>query len=207
MTATAPALCARETRAIYRASQILERLWADKSAAPQLGSPDTAQRFFRLRLATLPREYALAALLDSRNRLLAVETLHMGTAINCEVHPREVARAALLHNAVSVILAHNHPSGDPTPSRADIIVTERIADALRLIDVRLQDHIIVGLAGTVSMRETNCMSHADMRYDAWLEQRLEKRRAADAHAAATRAMKAAKKAAGKAAKAGAEAVA
>jgi DNA repair protein RadC len=82
--------------------------------------------------------------LDNQHRVLAFERLFYGTINQAAVHPREVIKAVLRHNAAAVILAHNHPSGIAEPSRADQELTVRLRDALGLIDVRLLDHIIVG---------------------------------------------------------------
>ena len=76
-----------------------------------------------------------------------------GTIDGASVHPREVVKRALQHNAAVVILAHNHPSGMPEPSRADIALTRRLVDALALVDVRVLDHIVVGGVETVSFAE------------------------------------------------------
>jgi len=82
--------------------------------------------------------------MDNRNRLICVENLFRGTIDGASVHPREVVKAALQQNAAAVILFHNHPSGVATPSQADQIITDRLKDALALIDVRVLDHLIVG---------------------------------------------------------------
>jgi DNA repair protein RadC len=82
--------------------------------------------------------------LDSRHRILAFETLFRGTIDGASVHPREVVKAALHHGAAACILAHDHPSGDSSPSEADKRITARLREALALVDVRVLDHIIVG---------------------------------------------------------------
>jgi DNA repair protein RadC len=84
--------------------------------------------------------------LDNRHRLIAVEKLFRGTIASASVHPREVAKAALMQNAPAVVLFHNHPSGFTEPSAADELITRRLKEALALIDVRVLDHLIV--AGT-----------------------------------------------------------
>ena len=82
--------------------------------------------------------------LDNRHRVIAFEELFTGTIDGTSVHPREVVRTALFHNAAAVILAHNHPSGVAEPSQADEQITRRLKDALALVDVRTLDHIIIG---------------------------------------------------------------
>lgn len=82
--------------------------------------------------------------MDSRHYIFACEEMFNGTIDGASMYPREVVKAALKHNASAVILAHNHPGGDPEPSQVDIQITRRLKDALQLIDVRILDHIIVG---------------------------------------------------------------
>ncbi|HAF5790825.1 TPA: DNA repair protein RadC, partial [Salmonella enterica] len=91
--------------------------------------------------------------LNNQHRLLAHETLFTGTVNRTEVHPREVLKRALHFNAAAVILAHNHPSGDPAPSPEDRTITERLVQALNLVDIRLLDHLVVGGMEIVSFAE------------------------------------------------------
>ncbi len=91
--------------------------------------------------------------LDNRHRVIAYEELFYGTIDGASVHPREIVRKALEHNAAAVILAHNHPSGIAEPSTADERLTSRVREALGLIDVRVLDHIIVGGDTTYSFAE------------------------------------------------------
>ena len=113
--------------------------------------PLTARHFFRDRLAGYEREVFAVVFLDTRHRLIDYAEMFLGTIDSAEVHPREVARLALRHNASAVIVAHNHPSGATDPSAADRTVTARLKQALSLVDVRLLDHIVVGGSETVSM--------------------------------------------------------
>ena len=92
-----------------------------------------------------------AAMLDTRHRLISYVELFYGSIDGAEVHPRELVKQALRSNAAAVIVAHNHPSGDVTPSSADRAVTERLKQALRLVDIRLLDHVIVGGRDIASM--------------------------------------------------------
>lgn len=93
------------------------------------------------------------AFLDTKHRLITAERLFLGTINTAEVHPREVVKRALHHNAAAVILAHNHPSGDPTPSAADKALTNTLRSALRLVDITLLDHVVVGSGAAVSFVE------------------------------------------------------
>ena len=95
--------------------------------------------------------------LDNRHRILAVEELFFGTIDGASVHPREVVRECLKHNAASVIFVHNHPSGVAEPSQADERITRRLKDALHLIDVRVLDHFVVGTDALVSMAESGLL--------------------------------------------------
>ena len=107
--------------------------------------------FTRDKLAALEREVFAVMFLDTRHRLIAYAEVFLGTIDGAEVHPREVVRQALRHNAAALIVAHNHPSGVAEPSAADRAVTARLKQALALVDIRLLDHIIVGGNTGVSM--------------------------------------------------------
>ena len=99
--------------------------------------------FFQLRLARLEHEIFAVLWLDNKHRVLAFEELFRGSIDNAAVYPREVVKSALRHNAAACILCHNHPSGVNNPSPADKTITERVREALNLIEVRTLDHIIV----------------------------------------------------------------
>jgi DNA repair protein RadC len=116
-----------------------------------LADPQAAGRYFSQRLRGLPHEVFAALFLDTRHRTLAFEELFRGTVDGAEVHPRVVVRRALAHNAVAVIVGHNHPSGSAEPSAADRAVTTRLKQALALVDIRLLDHFVVGDGPAVSL--------------------------------------------------------
>jgi len=113
--------------------------------------PHAAGRYFALKLRAQPREVFAALFLDTRHRALAYEELFSGSVDSSEVHPREVVRRALAHNAAALIVAHNHPSGNPEPSAADRAVTARVKQALALVDVRLLDHFVIADGPPVSL--------------------------------------------------------
>jgi DNA repair protein RadC len=113
--------------------------------------PGAAGRYFALKLRAQPREVFAALFLDTRHRALAYEELFSGSVDSSEVHPREVVRRALAHNAAALIVAHNHPSGNPEPSAADRAVTARLKQALALVDVRLLDHFVIADGPPVSL--------------------------------------------------------
>ncbi|HST45692.1 MAG TPA: DNA repair protein RadC [Luteimonas sp.] len=116
-----------------------------------LTDPQAAGRYFGQRLRGQPSEVFAALFLDTRHRSLAFEELFRGTVDGAEVHPREVVRRALAHNAAAVIVGHNHPSGSTEPSAADRAVTARLKQALQLVDVRLLDHFVIGDGAPVSL--------------------------------------------------------
>lgn len=126
-------------------------LAADLERGTMLTDPAAAGRYFTQRLRTRPQEVFAALFLDTRHRALAFEELFSGTLDSAEIHPREVVRRALAHNAAAVIVAHNHPSGCPEPSAADRAITARLREALELVQVRLLDHFVVGDGRPVSL--------------------------------------------------------
>ena len=118
-----------------------------------LTSPAQTARFLQLRLRRREREVFAVIFLDSQHRVIEYEELFFGTIDGTSVHPREVVRAALRHNAAAVIVAHNHPSGVAEPSQADVRITERLRSALGLVDVRLLDHLVIGDSEIASLAE------------------------------------------------------
>lgn len=110
----------------------------------EVSDPSEAGRILRMRLAHLPHEVFCVIFLDTRHRILSIEDLFHGTIDGCEVHPRVIAKRALELNAAAVILGHQHPSGNPTPSAADRAVTVQIKQALALLDIRVLDHFVIG---------------------------------------------------------------
>ena len=133
-----------EDKIISAALQILERRITYQVDKPIIQSPDESKNYVKLQLAARPYEVFACLFLDSRHRVIAFKELFRGTIDGCSVHPREVVKTALAHNAAAVILAHNHPSGNAEPSQADRRITDRLRDALALVDVRVLDHLVVG---------------------------------------------------------------
>jgi DNA repair protein RadC len=116
-----------------------------------VGNPEDASDFLRMRLGGLLHEEFHVLWLDNRHRILDCQKLFTGTVDGASVHPREVVRAALTTNACAVIFAHNHPSGVAEPSAADRAITRELTEALRMVGVRVLDHIVVGAGSCVSM--------------------------------------------------------
>jgi len=118
-----------------------------------IGNPMDASNFLRMRLGVLLHEEFHVLWLDNRHRILDCQKLFTSTVDGASVHPREVVRAALNINASAAVLAHNHPSGVAEPSAADRSITRELSEALRLVGVRILDHIVVGAGSCVSMAE------------------------------------------------------
>lgn len=125
---------------------------------PALDHPQAVRDYLRLWLGGERREVFGVLFLDTHHRLLRAETLFFGTIDQTAVHPREVVKRSLALNAATVIVAHNHPSGAPEPSLADVQLTERLSAALALVDIRLVDHFVVTQARTVSLAERGLIS-------------------------------------------------
>jgi DNA repair protein RadC len=113
--------------------------------------------YVKLALANQPREQFRVLFLDKKNQLIADEVQNHGTVDHAPVYPREVMRRALELSASNVILVHNHPSGDPTPSHADIDMTRQIIEAGRTLRVGVHDHLVVGREGVASFRSLGLM--------------------------------------------------
>ena len=101
----------------------------------------------------LKREVFRVALLDAQNGLLKDVVISEGTLSASLVHPREVFKPAILESAASIILLHNHPSGDPTPSREDVRLTRQLVECSKLLDLRIHDHVIIGRERFISMAQ------------------------------------------------------
>ena len=148
-------LLAREDRARVHALLDLHLRWMEAHLRRDgpLTSPEETRRYLTARLRAHPCEVFACLFLDNRHRVIAFEELFRGTVDGVSVHPREVVRCALCHNAAAVILCHNHPSGEPEPSHADRILTDRLAAALAMVEVGVLDHLVVGDGACVSFSE------------------------------------------------------
>ena len=140
--------------AVQAAVELAKRhLHEEMRVGSPLRTPQATYRYLQAQLRDRPYEVFCCLYLNNDHRLIAFEELFRGTVDCAQVHPREVLRQALLHNATAVIVAHNHPSGVLEPSPADDFITRRLRDLLALMDVRIVDHIIVG--------ESRCYSFAE----------------------------------------------
>jgi DNA repair protein RadC len=118
-----------------------------------LTSPEATRQYLKARLRAYPHEVFACLFLDNRHRVIEYRELFRGTIDGASVHPREVVREAMRWNAAAVIFAHNHPSGVAEPSQADLRITQRLREALDLVEVRVLDHIVVGEGGGTSFAE------------------------------------------------------
>ena len=136
------------------AFELTRRLRARVPASrPILGSPEQVSTAFAPLMEELKREVFRVALLDAQNGLLRDVVVSEGTLSASLVHPREVFKPAILESAASLILIHNHPSGDPTPSHEDVRLTRQLVECAKLLDLRIHDHVIVGRGRFVSLAE------------------------------------------------------
>ena len=149
-----PGLGAARFAELQAAVEISRRqLTESLKAGPSLASPRATCDFLSAKLRDLEHEVFCCLYLDKRHRLIEYEELFRGTIDGASVHPREIVKLALQRNSAAVIVAHNHPSGIAEPSQADELITQRVKEALGLVDIRLLDHIIVGDGMIVSLAE------------------------------------------------------
>jgi DNA repair protein RadC len=147
-----PNLDDRARRLVTRALKALEDSAVYR--AEVMANPHVVKAHLKLRFAGLEREEFHALWIDCQNNLISVDCLSVGTLTQTSVYPREIVKAALAHNARSVIFAHNHPSGNTTPSDADRRLTCTLKVALATVDVKVLDHIIVAGNNTLSFAES-----------------------------------------------------
>ena len=132
---------------------LMRDLIAQMCAGTVMHSPSALRDWLRLYCAHLDHEVFLVLYLSVQNRLIAAEEMFRGSLTQTSVYPREIVKSALTKNAAAVVLAHNHPSGGPLPSRADEALTQTLKSALALIDVRVLDHFIVAGTELTSLAE------------------------------------------------------
>jgi DNA repair protein RadC len=118
-----------------------------------ISSPADAAALLQLEMQGLPQENLVVLILDTRNRIISKETVYKGSLNLSLVRVGELFRSAITRNAASIILAHNHPSGDPTPSPEDVALTRSVIQAGKLMDIEVLDHLVIGNARFVSMKE------------------------------------------------------
>ncbi|WP_413697823.1 RadC family protein [Pseudovibrio sp. SPO723] len=151
--------CGEKTARFIKELQAAAVLFAKDQVDPQtpLSSWSAVMNYIHAAMAHSQTEEFRILFLDKKNQLIADEIQQRGTVDHAPVYPREVIKRALEHGASALILVHNHPSGDPTPSRADIEMTARINDALKPLNIVLHDHIIIAQHGHASFRGLNLL--------------------------------------------------
>ena len=127
----------------------------DNSTA--ITSPNDAMALLQPRMQLLDREHFVVISLTTKNRVIAIETASIGSLSSSLVHPREIFKNAIRLSAAAIILGHNHPSGDPTPSREDLKITKRLVEAGKLIGIEVLDHIVVGVNAYTSFKEKSLL--------------------------------------------------
>jgi DNA repair protein RadC len=154
------ALLVRDAQGRYLPASVDQILEAARQAielkmqrGAKFTSPALVKEYLRNKLAGFEHEVFAVLFLDTRHRLIEYREMFHGTIDSASVYPREVVKEALRLNAAAVILSHNHPSGSPEPSSADRVLTQRLKEALGLVEVRTLDHVIVGGAETASFAE------------------------------------------------------
>jgi DNA repair protein RadC len=125
----------------------------DDVAQYSIKDPDSLVKVMRKGIQEKAKEHFMLVLLNTRNKVIAIKTISVGTLNASLVHPREVFKGALMHSASSIILVHNHPSDDPEPSDDDLTLTRRLKDAGRLMGIEVLDHIIITRNGYTSFKE------------------------------------------------------
>ena len=128
-------------------------LLAAPDERPQITSPADAANLLMLEMGHLEQEHLRVLLLDTKNRVLASPTVYKGNVNTSVVRIAELFREAIRHNSTGLIIAHNHPSGDPTPSPEDVRITRQIVEAGKMLDIEVLDHLVIGHQRYVSLKE------------------------------------------------------
>jgi DNA repair protein RadC len=136
---------------IYRVTLVRE-----SSQSSMLNRITTPRNVFEIASSYLEgadREHFVVIMLDTKNQVIGINTVAIGVLASCPIHPREVFKPAILVNAAGVILLHNHPSGDPSPSQDDLLLTSRLREAGEVLGIQVVDHVILGYTNYVSLKE------------------------------------------------------
>ena len=141
---------ATKLKAAFEIANRVQALGSD--SRPKIASPDDVVNLMGLEMSLLEQEELRVVMLDTKHRVLSVRTLYRGSVNQAQVRVAEVYRDAVRANAVALIVVHNHPSGDPTPSSADVSLTAELEQAGQLLDIDLLDHLVIGRGTHVSMR-------------------------------------------------------
>ena len=142
---------------VLAAVELGRRLAIAEARVEIIHGPEDVARFAMPHFRHETKEHFAVLLLNTKNHILAMPVISQGSLTASVVHPREVFEAAVRHSAASMILLHNHPSGDPSPSREDIAVTERLVKAGQIMDIPVLDHVIIGNDSFASLKEKGLM--------------------------------------------------
>ncbi len=145
-----------------KACQVVAAVELGKRAAsmnpehrPSIGSPDDVNNIVGPEMSQLTQERLRVLLLNTKNRVMSIRDVYQGTVNSASIRVAEILRPAVRENCPSIIVVHNHPSGDPTPSPEDILVTRRLSQSAEMMDIELLDHIVIGQQSFVSMKQRN----------------------------------------------------
>ncbi|MBX6350261.1 MAG: DNA repair protein RadC [Clostridia bacterium] len=147
-----PGIGAAKAARLLAAIELGRRLGEARPERVAVDRPEDVVRWLRPRMRDLDREHFVVLWLDTKHRVLGHETVSIGGLDAAPAHPREVFKGAIVRSAAAVVLAHNHPSGDPTPSADDVRLTRRLVDAGRILGIEVLDHIILGTDRFESLR-------------------------------------------------------
>ena len=148
----------RKELAVLAVKELARRLMKeDAKDIKTIHGPEDVARFVRHHFWQEQKERFSILLLNTKNHIIGLKDISVGSLTASIVHPREVFEAAILHHAAAIILLHKHPSGDPSPSREDIAVTQRLMKASNIMDIPILDHIILGNGRFVSMKEKDML--------------------------------------------------
>jgi len=136
---------------VYRCMVVREH--AESVPVDSITAPSDAHKILAVYMSGLDREHLVVLLLDTKNKVIGINTVAIGSGNAAIVNIKDIFKPAIIVNAMAIIVAHNHPSGDPTPSPEDVRITEKIVEAGKLLDVNVLDHIIVGHNRFVSLKE------------------------------------------------------
>ena len=139
---------------LYVIKEVIRRIMEESpNDNPVIHGPEDVSNFFMPKLLHETKEHFMIALLNTKNRIIAAPTISIGSLSASVVHPREIFKEAIKYPCAGIILVHNHPSGDPKPSREDIAVTERLVKAGKIMDIPIIDHVIIAQHNHLSMKE------------------------------------------------------
>ena len=136
---------------VYKVALVRES--SQSSVVKSIKKPQDVYEIAKDYLAGVDREHFVVMMLDTKNKIIGINTVAIGVLSSCPVHPREVFKPAILCNSAGIVLVHLHPSGDPTPSQDDMLLTNRLKAAGELLGIPVMDHVILGEGTFVSLKE------------------------------------------------------